>query len=393
MKGCRAPIVLAALAVAGLAAACVPAAPPPPPPPQQPAQAAPPPTVAPPTPAPSPAFDKTYVTGLDHPWDMAFVDADTMLFTERPGRISSLVGGVTQKLVGTVADVTTSGEDGLMGIAVDPSFSTNHFIYVCVSTNANDNRVRRYTVDLDATPNAGLSAQLDLVGSIPHANFHDGCRVRFQPGSSALWVTTGDAGQGPVPQSSGSLGGKTLRLNADGTAFSGNVSGARWYTKGHRNPQGIAFRPGSNDPYTAEHGPNINDEVNKLVNGGNAGWDPTNGSDYDQTKPMTDLLKFPSAMRPVWRSGDAGTIAPSGITFLSGSQWEAWDGVLLIAVLKNSELRALVINPDGSVSGQFQVPGSTGTRLRSAVQGPDGNLYVATDAGGSSGAIWKITPS
>ncbi len=169
--------------------------------------------------------------------------------------------------------------------------------------------------------------------------------------------------------------------------------GSRWYTKGHRNPQGIAFRPGSNDPYTAEHGPNINDEVNQLVNGGNAGWDPTNGSDYDQTKPMTDLLKFPSAIHPVWRSGDVGTIAPSGITFLSGSQWKAWDGALMIAVLKNSELRVLVMNPDGSVSGQFQVPGSTGTRLRSAVQGPDGNLYVATDVAGPSGAIWKITPS
>jgi glucose/arabinose dehydrogenase len=303
-----------------------------------------------------------------------------------------------KKLVGTVPDVTTAGEDGLMGIAIDPSFSTNHYVYVCVSTNANDNRVRRYTVDLTAGPNLGLSAPLDLVSGIPHANYHDGCRVRFQPGTSALWVTTGDGGQGPVPQNGSSLGGKVLRLNPDGTAFAGNVSGLRWYTKGHRNPQGLAFRPGTNDPYTAEHGPVFNDEVNKLVNGGNAGWDPTNGSDYDQSKTMTDLLKFPSAMRPVWRSGDGGTIAPSGITFLSGPQWKSWDGALVMAILKNSELRVLLMNPDGTVNGQFQMPSSGGTRLRSVVQGPDGNLYVATSpdspsAGATAGAIWRVTPS
>lgn len=338
-------------------------------------------------------YSKTFVTGLDHPWDLAFVDATTALFTERPGRVSSLdtTTGAT-KLVGTVADVTTTGEDGLMGIAVDPAFATNHFVYVCVSTSANDNRVRRYTVDLAAAPPT-MTAPLDLVGSIPHANYHDGCRVRFQPGTSSLFVTTGDAGQGPVPQDVNGLGGKVLRITTTGAADPGNASGKRWYTLGHRNPQGLAFRPGTNDPYTAEHGPNVNDEVNKLVNGGNAGWDPNTGGIYDQGHPMTDLARFPGSMQPVWRSGDVRTIAPSGITFLSGSQWRAWDGALVMAVLKDSELRVLLMNPDGSVSGQFQVPGSTGTRLRSVVQGPDGNLYVATDVAGPNGAIWKVTPS
>jgi len=355
---------------------------------------APPPIVPVPTGSPTLSIFKAVVTGLDHPWDVAFVDTSMMLYTERPGRISSLAGGVS-KLVGTVGDVTTSGEDGLMGIAVDPAFATNHFVYVCVSTTANDNRVRRYTVDLSAAANAGLSGPLDLVGSIPHANFHDGCRVRFQPGTSplALWVTTGDAGQGPTPQSDSGLGGKVLRITTTGTAYPGNASARQWYTKGHRNPQGLAFRPGSNDPYAGEHGPTVNDEVNKLVNGGNAGWDPNTGGTYDQSRPMTDLEKFPGAMRPVWRSGDGGTIAPSGITFLSGSQWKTWDGALIMAVLKKMELRVLLMNPDGGVSGQFQVPGSTGTRLRSVVQGPDGNLYVATDGRGTGGAIWKITPS
>ena len=92
-----------------------------------------------------------------------------------------------------------------------------------------------------------------------------------------------------------------------------------WYTRGHRNPQGIAFRPGSNDPYSVEHGPDVNDEVNKLVNGGQRGWNPNNGAGgYDQSKPMTDPSIEPgNTMTPVWQSGGV-TVAPSGGTFLVG---------------------------------------------------------------------------
>ena len=94
----------------------------------------------------------------------------------------------------------------------------------------------------------------------------------------------------------------------------------RIYTFGHRNPQGTAFRPGTGQPCSIEHGPDKNDEVNRLVAGGNGGWDPNTGDSYDQSHPMTDLQKFPDAMIPAWRSGDSGTVAPSGGTFLAGSQ-------------------------------------------------------------------------
>jgi glucose/arabinose dehydrogenase len=169
----------------------------------------------------------------------------------------------------------------------------------------------------------------------------------------------------------------------------------RWYTKGHRNPQGITFRPGSTVPYEAEHGPNIDDEVNALPNGGNGGWNPTNGTDYDQTKPMTDLNRYPSAFKPVWRSGtpaNPGTYAPSGITFVTGPQWKSWSGHIMMAFLKNSELRVLFLTGYGTGAGQKIVPGSQkGVRLRVPVQGPDGKVYVATDA--DPGAIWQITAS
>ena len=158
--------------------------------------------------------------------------------------------------------------------------------YVCYSTTT-DNRVARFDLNPGATP--AISNWTVIIQGIPHnPGFHNGCRVRFQPGTGALFVSTGDAGTATAPQDDNSLGGKILRMTTDGTAWPGNASGKLWYSKGHRNPQGIAFRPGSNDPYSVEHGPDVNDEVNKLVNGGNAGWNPNDGAGgYDQSKPMT----------------------------------------------------------------------------------------------------------
>jgi glucose/arabinose dehydrogenase len=112
---------------------------------------------------------------------------------------------------------------------------------------------------------------------------------------------------------------------------------------------------------------------------------------------MTDLAKFPNAMRPVWRSGDGGTIAPSGATFLSGAQWKSWDGVLAVAVLKGSQLRLMYLDGPGNVAGTTAIL-KNGVRLRSAVQGPDGNLYISTDQRNGSNAtngqdqIWKVVP-
>jgi glucose/arabinose dehydrogenase len=96
-------------------------------------------------------------------------------------------------------------------------------------------------------------------------------------------------------------------------------------------------------------------------------------------------------MIPAWRSGDGGTVAPSGATFLSGGQWKAWDGALAVAFLKNSRVRVMFLDGDGDVSFSTVIL-ANGVRLRSVVQGPDGNLYVATDVGSGNGAIWKVTP-
>jgi glucose/arabinose dehydrogenase len=219
-----------------------------------------------------------------------------------------------------------------------------------------------------------------------------GCRIRFGP-DGYLWVGTGDTTQGPVPQSRTSLGGKILRITTDGAGAPGNAGDGfrpEVYTYGHRNPQGIAFSP-SGQAYDVEHGPDRDDEVNRLVRGGNYGWDPVapGGTDYDQSRPMTDLGKFPNAQRAVWSSG-VPTIAPSGATFLTGAQWSGWDGALAIAVLKGQQLRVLALSADGTAVEQQWARITDRGRLRSAVQGPDGALYLATDA--NPGAILRVTP-
>jgi glucose/arabinose dehydrogenase len=341
-----------------------------------------------------------FVTGLNKPWDIAFLPNGTMLYTENDGgTVSAYISAGDPRHVldeGAANDViddaligAPSGEGGVMGIAVHPAFGvSNMFIYVCYTT-ATDNRVVRFTLDA-AVPTA-MSAKTPIVTGMQRAGAHNGCRIRFQPGANpaALFITMGDATVGSNPQSNTVLNGKVLRVTDTGAPYPGNPLGRRWFTKGHRNPQGITFHPFTKTPYTTEHGPDKNDEINKLTVGGNGGWDPVPG--YDQGVSMTDVVKFPGAMRPLWRSGDGGTIAPSGMTFVTGANWRSWSGSIVVAMLKNSELRLFLVNSVGNISGHVQVPDSTGTRLRSPVLGPDGALYVATDVASPGGAIWRVT--
>ena len=294
--------------------------------------------------------------------------------------------------VSTFDSFDPTGEGGLMGIAFDPGYNAgaNRRAYVCYSTPT-DNRVARFDLDEFAAPGARITNWTPIVTGIPHNSFHDGCRVRFQPGTGALFVSTGDAGSATAPQDPASLGGKILRIDTDGHAWPGNVSGALWYTRGHRNPQGIAFRPGSNDPYSdrTRARPQRRGEPSS-INGGNGGWNPNDGAgNYDQSQPMTNPSLPGPVMNAVWRSGDGGTVAPSGGTFLTGAEWRTWNGALAVAELKGSQLMVLKVTADGTALSQFPVTTlARDTRLRSAVEGPDGNLYVATDGG----VIWKLVP-
>ena len=386
------------------------------------------------------------LTKLDSPWDMAFLPNGTMFFTEKclglsvrqsDGKVVKLLGMKDAKgYASTAGDLFCEGQAGMNGVAVDPNFASNRFIYVYSTsslTAPGTNRVLRLKVNDTVT---AVSDRVDIVTDIqykPRASnhpfggpgAHNGGRIRFSPGDGYLYVTTGDTHNGVVPQSPTLIGGKVLRIDRDGKAAPGNGAPAgfdpRVYTYGHRNPQGITFRPGTNQPFTAENGPWHSDEVTALRPGGNAGWDPRpnmagrgacpdnycgyspnqmgamDPKDRSAFMPMTDLKTYPDAMRPAWNN-DGLSQGMFGATFLSGPQWKGWNGKMIIGFAGigihgtpvGNRLDVLDIAADGLSANRTTVNlPMPAARFRSVVQGPDGNLYVATD----EGSISRLTPN
>jgi glucose/arabinose dehydrogenase len=331
--------------------------------------------------------------GLDHPWEVAFLPDNTMLITERAGSISKIVAG--QKIILHYPDdVYAQGEGGMLGLAVDPKFATNRYIYTCFNSSLGgpDVRVVRWKVDDNAT---SLSNRKDIVTGIPStaSGRHSGCRLGFGSGGN-LWIGTGDAALGGVAQDLKGLGGKILRVDREGNAVKGNLGGdadPRIFSYGHRNVQGLAFyKAPKNGLYgvSIEHGSHIDDEVNLLAKG-NFGWAP--GISYIEREPMTDLVRFPDAVSSVWSSGEP-TIAPADADFLVGEKWGKWDGRLAMAVLKDKHLRLLELKDDGTTGEQLKLFDGKFGRLRAVTMHTDGSLYLTTDNGGNQDFVLRVTP-
>lgn len=329
------------------------------------------------------------ITGFAKPWDIAFAPDGTALVTERGGTLTAVVGG-TRQVVGAVPGVVAKGEGGLLGLTVHPGFETNRYVYLChangTGSTVTDVRIVRAEVAADY---GSLSNVTDVLTGIPAGagNRHLGCRIAIGP-DGMLWATTGDAAVGAHPQDPTSLAGKVLRMTLDGAPAPGNPGGA-WnpyvFTIGHRNPQGLAFRPSDGAAFSVEHGPGCDDEVNLLAAGNNYGWAPTGGAGgYGEGVPMT----FAGATPAVWSSG-CPTIAPSGAAFVSGAQWGQWDDQLAMAVLKGTELR--FVRLDGSTLVGTDVRLEDQGRLRAVQMGPDGRLWVLQDA--SPGSVLVLDPA
>jgi glucose/arabinose dehydrogenase len=387
----------------------------------------------------------TVLSGLQFPWDMAFLSDGTMFFTEKCRGLSvRLPSGDVNPLMGmngaegfpsTEDDLFCEGQAGMMGVAVDPDFASNRQVYVYSTssmTAPGSNRVMRLTVNDDFT---GVSNRTDIVDDIPYKpassdhpfggpGAHNGGRIRFNPGDGFLYVTTGDTHKGIVPQSPTLLGGKVLRIDRDGNAAPDNGApegfDPRIYTYGHRNVQGIAFRPGDNRAVVAEHGPWHTDEITVLTPGGNGGWDPRpnvggrgdcpddycgyspnqmDGMDPAERAafmPMTDTATYPDAMRPAW-TNNGFSQGTGSAAFLTGEQWGAWNGRLAVGVMGigfggteiGERIDVIDLAEDGlsATATSIDLPGESG-RFRSVVQGPDGALYAAID----EGDIYRIAP-
>ena len=339
------------------------------------------------------------ITGLDIPWDVAFTPDGVMLVNERSGNlVARLTDGTLQTVQADFSDLSVRGELGLMGMVVDPKFSVNRRLYTCQG-DREIGRVKVVAWRINGDYTQAERVDDPLVGNIPSANIHNGCRLRFG-GEGYLWISTGDAARGSNPQDLDSLAGKVLRVDATtgqaapGNPFGGSANAELVYTFGHRNPQGLAWQPNARQMWAVEHGPDLDDEINLLVKGGNYGWDPVSSSSgYDQRVPMTDITKHPDAIEAKWSSGDP-TLAASGAIFLTGKRWGDKEGWLAVATLKDSSLYLFQFDEAGHFKNRFSVPELNGTygRLRTPMIGPDGALYLTTSNGGNNDFVLRVIP-
>lgn len=351
-----------------------------------------------PTPATAatPSYTVTpVVTGLAIPWDVTWI-GDLMLFDERAGRLwSKRPGQDPQRVSLPLPRIHARSEGGLLGLVADPNAASNRYFYTCQSVAkasgaASDVQVWKWRLTSDTT----AVKVRTLVKGIPiGSGRHNGCRLRFRS-VQMLYIGTGDSAKGTAPQNLKSLGGKVLRVRSDGVIpktnpFYRKGGNARYvWSYGHRNVQGLAKRPGINEVWSAEHGPSRDDEVNVVVKGANYGWSPTPG--YNEQRSMTDRKRFPKARVAAWRSGSP-TVATSGATFLSGSRWGSWDGVLAVALLKSEGILLFRISANRKFTRLAEIATGYG-RIRTVEQGPDGALYFTT-SNGSGDRIYRLAPN
>ena len=284
---------------------------------------------------------------LNTPWAMDFLPNDTIIFTQRGGKVSTLdKNGV--KTVGDI-NVIQNGESGLLGIAVDPQFAENRYVYLYYTSDSG-NRVSRFVLK------DKLENETVLIDNIPSAQIHNGGRIKFGP-DGELYVTTGDASNGTSAQDKNSLAGKILRLNKDGSVPADNPFNNYVYSYGHRDPQGLVWNIQNGTLYESEHGNVRNDEINIITMGSNYGWPihEGNGTFSGYVSPIRCYTEF--------------TLAPSGIAFYKNN--------LYVAGLRGNQLRKVSLSDDGkTVVGEQALFTDLG-RIRDVVE-HNGYLYICT---------------
>jgi glucose/arabinose dehydrogenase len=325
------------------------------------------------TAAPTPEFSiDVLIKGLDTPWAIDFAPDGRIFITERGGRIRVLERGHLRPDPWMTLDVASSGEAGLLGLALDPRFAQNFFLYVAYTYRNASGKMQNRLVRLreDAKRGKGLLDKV-LIDNVAAANNHDGGRVKFGPDGKLYW-SMGDAQENRLAQDLTSLNGKILRLNPDGSIPKDNpFANSYVYSYGHRNPQGLAWQPKTRRLYATEHGPSgfqgcCRDEVNLVEPGKNYGWPEVRG---DETRE--------GMIPPVIHASTSETWAPGGATFATRGPWA---GSLLFTGLRGQTLYRVQLDPNDPrktthLERRFH---RRFGRLRDVVEGPDGNLYLLT---------------
>ena len=312
-------------------------------------------------------YTETVISDLEVPWDIAFSKDGSLFFTERTGFVSLYNQGELRQLAtpDSFTQLRVEGEAGLMGLALDPEFPEENYLYLCYSTTKNEtklNRVSRFLLE------AKLEQEQTLI-TVPGSPGHNGCRLSFGP-DNKLYISTGDAYQEEKVQDIEHFNGKILRLNKDGSIPEDNPFGNPVWSLGHRNPQGLAFHPATGKLYATEHGPDTNDELNLIRKGANYGWPDVVGKQETAT--------FMAALESYH---ETSTIAIAGMTFYEGDAFD-WQNNLLFVSLKKGQLYRVKLDEDGTVL-RHEILLERGVnspygRLRDVAVSPEGFIYLAT---------------
>jgi len=320
---------------------------------------------------PPEAVLEDFATGLAVPWAMEFAPDGRLFVSERDGRIRVVEEGVLLPQPWATVAVEQIGEGGLLGLALHPEFPSEPYVYVCHTLRV-DGVVQNRIIRIREEGGQG-GAEEEVFAGIPGNSVHDGCRLRFGP-DGMLYATTGDAAQRALAQDVDSFAGKILRMRPDGAAPGDNPFGpaSYVYSLGHRNPQGLTFRPGSGELWASEHGPSFevgvgaHDEINLIEAGVNYGWPEVVGA--PGFAGLRDpVLTYPNAPVP-----------PAGMTFYQGGEIPAWGGDLFFATLGSTHLQRVGFDACGRIALLERLYAGELGRLRDVIEGPDGALYLAT---------------
>ena len=313
---------------------------------------------------------QVWVEDLEIPWSLVFLSRERALVTERPGRILLVENGeLRQEPYKVIEEVEHVGEGGLMGLARHPDYPEKPYLYAMYTYRENDslyNCVARYEDTGDT-----LSFESMIVEHIPGHRVHNGGRIAFGP-DGMLYITTGDIWEADIAQDKNNLGGKILRLTPEGDIPGDNpFQDSPVFSLGHRNPQGLAWHPETGSLFSSEHGPSGEfglrgkDIINVIIKGENYGWPRVLGA--ADVEPYIDPIIMWIEATP-----------PSGMAF--------WSNKLYVATLRSEALMRIVIEHENGayrttgidrLFADSRFSGSLG-RLREAVVGPDGDLYVLT---------------
>ncbi len=317
-------------------------------------------------------------------WGFDFLPSGQIVLTERGGKIVvfSPDSGTSQVIRGTPT-VYAVGQGGMLDIRVHPQFSQNHLVYFAYAepvAGKATTAIARARLEGKELRNFQKLFSADA----PSSNtIHFGSRIEFDR-KGHFFFTVGDRNERPKVQDLGFHNGSFMRLNDDGSVPTDNPfvgqAGARpeIWSYGHRSPQGLAMRPGTDELWSSEMGPLGGDEINLIKRGANYGWPiVTYGREYSG-EPIGEGTEKAGMENPIayW----VPSISPSGIGFYSGDRFPGWKGNLFIGTLSGTHLRRIVLNGTKVVSQEVLLD-KLGARIRCVHEGPDGYLYFSTDAG------------